>query len=88
MSNIYPALDWTDLGPPVQVHLRAKGFDAAWFAGKGKDEDFRRTVLNLYVKMARTSMGGRRLWDSREYIASMQLHLKHFSGWGRTILNK
>ena len=128
MGAKYPALDWADLGPPIQADLRLKGLDGAWFSSKGKSDDLRRTVLNIYVKMAGITIGGKRLWDfvgrqfdvtvgrlefiaapgakdfmnalasatrkftnpgtniadtwdSREFVAFMQLHLKHFKGW-------
>jgi hypothetical protein len=127
MSANYPALAWGDLGPPVQGDLAAKGLGAAWFSSIGKDEELRRTVLVLYVKMSGMKIGGRRLWDfvgrqlkttpgrlefivapqveafmhalatsrtftkpekapstdwdSREFVATLQLHFKHFNGW-------
>ncbi len=127
MSAKYPALDWGELGLSIQADLGSKGLDAAWFSSKGKDADLRRTVLNLYVKMAGMRIVGKRLWDfvgkqsdvtkgrleftatphvevfmhaldssgtftkpgikamdnwdSREFVAKLQLHFKHFSGW-------
>ena len=131
MGAGYAALNWSDLGTSVQADLRIKGLDSGWFASKGKSDDLRRTVFNIYVKMTGTIVGGRRLWDfvgrqydvslgklefivapnvrdfmsalasakkqftnpgvhtkrnwdSREWIARMQLHFKHFEGWTDT----
>lgn len=43
---------WKQLPSKTQSELSEKGYDEKWFAGEGKDDSIRLTVLNLYVKLS------------------------------------